>query len=127
MAGQGMSRGPQGAAPVKRSAREEAQRRGQTAARVSGQVDFTRDGMEQLQEDVIAFLDQFDEMPAGLVKAICQTIIDYYNKHRSAGEWRLGDRAGFRRPEPDPETPVEPTVYHRANTPLNPRGDIKTI
>ena len=28
-----------------------------------GKVDFTRDGIEQLQKDVIAFLDQFDEMP----------------------------------------------------------------
>jgi hypothetical protein len=90
-----------------------------------GKVDFTRDGIEQLQKDVIAFLDQFDEMPVGLVKAICQAIIDYYDKHRPIGEWQ---------PTPDPETLVvsgpkgeDISVYHRANTPLNPRGDIKTI
>ena len=26
-------------------------------------LEFTREGVEQLQEDVITFLDQFDEMP----------------------------------------------------------------
>ena len=45
-----------------------------------GKVDFTRDGIEQLQKDVIAG-------PKG----------------------------------------EDISVYHRANTPLNPRGDIKTI
>jgi len=35
-----------------------------------------------LQEDVITFLDQFDEMPQPLVDEICQTIINYYIKHR---------------------------------------------
>ena len=45
-------------------------------------VDFTREGIEQLQEDVITFLDQFDEMPQGLVDDICQTIINYYIKHK---------------------------------------------
>ena len=62
-------------------------------------LEFTKDGMEQLQEDVITFLDQFDEMPQGLVDELCQTIITYYNKHRSS-------------------TP---------QTPLNPSGDHKTI
>ena len=45
-------------------------------------VDFTREGIEQLQHDVITFLDQFDEMPQGLVDEICQTIINYYIKHK---------------------------------------------
>ena len=45
-------------------------------------VDFSREGIEQLQEDVITFLDQFDEMPQGLVDDICQTIINYYIKHK---------------------------------------------
>ena len=64
-----------------------------------GKVEFTREGIEQLQEDVITFLDQFDEMPQGLVDELCQTIINYYNKHR-------------------PSTP---------STLLNPSGDHKTI
>ena len=64
-----------------------------------GKVDFTREGIEQLQEDVITFLDQFDEMPQQLVDDICQTIINYYNKHR-------------------PST---------SSTLLNPSGDHKTI
>ena len=64
-----------------------------------GKVEFTREGIEQLQEDVITFLDQFDEMPQGLVDEICQTIITYYNKHR-------------------PSAP---------STLLNPSGDHKTI
>ena len=64
-----------------------------------GKVDFTREGIEQLQEDVITFLDQFDEMPQQLVDDICQTIISYYNKHR-------------------PSAP---------STLLNPSGDHKTI
>jgi hypothetical protein len=67
--------------------------------RFGGKVDFTREGIEQLQEDVITFLDQFDEMPQGLVDEICQTIITYYNKHR-------------------PSAP---------STLLNPSGDHKTI
>jgi len=66
-------------------------------------LDFTRKGIEHLQEDVITFLDQFEEMPQGLVDDICQTIIDYYNKHRPS----------------TPQTPEE--------TPLNPSGDHKTI
>ena len=45
-------------------------------------VDFSKEGIEQLQEDVITFLDQFDEMPQGLVDDICQTIINYYIKHK---------------------------------------------
>ena len=61
-------------------------------------VDFTREGIEQLQHDVITFLDQFDEMPQGLVDEICQTIINYYIKHK-----------------PNP------------GTPLNPSGDHKTL
>ena len=44
-------------------------------------LEFTKDGIEQLQEDVITFLDQFDEMPQLLVDEICQTIIIYYIKH----------------------------------------------
>ena len=64
-----------------------------------GKVDFTREGIEQLQEDVITFLDQFDEIPQGLVDELCQTIINYYNKHR-------------------PSTP---------SSLLNPSGDHKTI
>ena len=68
-----------------------------------GKVDFTREGIEQLQEDIITFLDQFDEMPQGLVDDMCQTIINYYNKHR-------------------PSTPRTPK-----KTPLNPSGDHKTI
>ena len=47
-------------------------------------LEFTRDGIEQLQEDVITFLDQFDEMPQLLVDEICQTIINYYIKHRDS-------------------------------------------
>ena len=43
---------------------------------------FTKDGIEQLQEDVITFLDQFDEMPQDLVDEICQVIVNYYIKHR---------------------------------------------
>ena len=43
---------------------------------------FTKDGIEQLQEDVITFLDQFDEMPQPLVDEICQVIVNYYIKHR---------------------------------------------
>ena len=70
-----------------------------TPQHFGGKVDFTKDGMEQLQEDVITFLDQFDEMPQGLVDELCQTIITYYNKHRKS-------------------TP---------QTPLNPSGDHKTI
>ena len=61
-------------------------------------LDFSKEGIEQLQEDVITFLDQFDEMPQGLVDDICQTIINYYIKHK-----------------PNP------------GTPLNPSGDHKTI
>ena len=61
-------------------------------------LEFTRDGIEQLQEDVITFLDQFDEMPQDLVDEICQTIINYYIKHR-----------------PNP------------GTALNPSGDHKTL
>lgn len=80
---------------------------------VGRMVDFTRDGMEHLQEDLITFLDQFDEIPVGLVDGLCQTIVDYYNKHREF-------------PSPD-LAKLHPAVYHRANTPLNPRGDIKTI
>ena len=68
-----------------------------------GKVDFTREGIEQLQEDVITFLDQFDEMPQGLVDELCQTIINYYNKPRKS----------------TPQTPKK--------TPLNPSGDHKTI
>ena len=45
---------------------------------------FTRDGIEQLQEDVITFLDQFDEMPQDLVDDICQVIVNYYIKHRDS-------------------------------------------
>ena len=45
-------------------------------------LEFTKDGIEQLQHDVITFLDQFDEMPPQLVDDICQTIINYYIKHR---------------------------------------------
>ena len=66
-------------------------------------LEFTKDGIEQLQEDVITFLDQFDEMPQGLVDELCQTIITYYNKHRKS-------------------TPQAPR-----KTPLNPSGDHKTI
>ena len=43
---------------------------------------FTKDGIEQLQEDVITFLDQFDEMPQDLDDEICQVIVNYYIKHR---------------------------------------------
>ena len=64
-------------------------------------LEFTREGVEQLQEDVITFLDQFDEMPQQLVDEICQTIINYYSKHRSSTLTR--------------------------ETPLNPSGDHKTI
>ena len=64
-----------------------------------GKVDFTREGIEQLQEDVITFLDQFDEIPQGLVDELCQTIINYYNKHRPSS----------------------------SKTPLNPSGDHKTF
>ena len=64
-----------------------------------GKVDFTKEGIEQLQEDVITFLNQFDEIPQGLVDDLCQTIINYYNKHR-------------------PST---------SSTLLNPSGDHKTI
>jgi hypothetical protein len=71
--------------------------------RVGGKVEFTREGMEQLQEDVITFLDQFDEIPQGLVDDICWAIIKYYNKHR-------------------PSTPQAPR-----KTPLNPSGDHKTL
>ena len=70
-----------------------------TPQHFGGKVDFTKDGMEQLQEDVITFLDQFDEMPQQLVDEICQVIVDYYNKHR-------------------PST---------SSIPLNPSGDHKTI
>ena len=45
-------------------------------------LDFSREGIEQLQEDVITFLDQFDEMPQQLVDDICQVIVNYYIKHR---------------------------------------------
>tara|TARA_R110002051_G_scaffold315826_1_gene394682 strand:+ start:218 stop:421 length:204 start_codon:yes stop_codon:yes gene_type:complete len=45
-------------------------------------LEFTKDGIEQLQEDVITFLDQFDEMPQDLVDEICQVIVNYYIKHR---------------------------------------------
>ena len=68
-----------------------------------GKVDFTKEGIEQLQEDVITFLNQFDEIPQGLVDDLCQTIINYYNKHRPS----------------IPRTPKK--------TPLNPSGDHKTI
>ena len=44
-------------------------------------LEFTKDGIEQLQEDVITFLDQFDEMPQDLVDEICQVIVNYYIKH----------------------------------------------
>ena len=47
-------------------------------------LEFTKDGIEQLQHDVITFLDQFDEMPQQLVDEICQTIINYYIKHRDS-------------------------------------------
>ena len=47
-------------------------------------LEFTRDGIEQLQEDVITFLDQFDEMPQQLVDDICQVIVNYYIKHRDS-------------------------------------------
>ena len=71
--------------------------------RVGGKVEFTREGMEQLQEDVITFLDQFDAIPQGLVDDICWAIIKYYNKHRPSAS----------------STTKE--------TPLNPSGDHKTI
>jgi hypothetical protein len=76
-------------------------------------LEFTREGIEQLQHDVITFLDQFDEMPQGLVDDICQTIINYYIKHRSS----------------DPARPVVSPDYERfgGETPLNPSGDHKTI
>ena len=45
-------------------------------------LEFTKDGIEQLQHDVITFLDQFDEMPQPLVDEICQVIVNYYIKHR---------------------------------------------
>ena len=45
-------------------------------------LEFTKDGIEQLQHDVITFLDQFDEMPQDLVDDICQVIVNYYIKHR---------------------------------------------
>ena len=47
-------------------------------------LEFTKDGIEQLQEDVITFLDQFDEMPQQLVDEICQVIVNYYIKHRDS-------------------------------------------
>ena len=47
-------------------------------------LEFTKDGIEQLQEDVITFLDQFDEMPQDLVDEICQVIVNYYIKHRDS-------------------------------------------
>ena len=47
-------------------------------------LEFTKDGIEQLQEDVITFLDQFDEMPQPLVDEICQVIVNYYIKHRDS-------------------------------------------
>ena len=47
-------------------------------------LEFTREGIEQLQEDVITFLDQFDEMPQQLVDDICQVIVNYYIKHRDS-------------------------------------------
>ena len=47
-------------------------------------LEFTKEGIEQLQHDVITFLDQFDEMPPQLVDDICQTIINYYIKHRDS-------------------------------------------
>ena len=47
-------------------------------------LEFTRKGIEQLQEDVITFLDQFDEMPQQLVDDICQVIVNYYIKHRDS-------------------------------------------
>ena len=34
-------------------------------------LDFSREGIEQLQEDVITFLEQFDEMTQQLVDDIC--------------------------------------------------------
>ena len=67
-----------------------------------GKVDFTREGIEQLQEDVITFLDQFDEIPQGLVDDICQAIVNYYNKHR-------------------------PSASSARKTPMNPSGDHKTL
>ena len=45
-------------------------------------LEFTKDGIEQLQEDVITFLDQFDEMPQPLGDEICLVIVNYYIKHR---------------------------------------------
>ena len=45
-------------------------------------LDFSREGIEQLQHDVITFLDQFDEMPQQLVDDICQVIVNYYINHR---------------------------------------------
>ena len=79
-----------------------AERISHFSQRFGGKVDFTREGIEQLQEDVITFLDQFDEMPQGLVDEICQTIINYYNKHR-------------------------PSASSARKTPMNPSGDHKTI
>ena len=70
-------------------------------------LEFTRDGIEQLQEDVITFLDQFDEMPQQLVDDICQTIINYYIKHR-----------------PNPGRSWD---HRDPGTPLNPSGDHKTL
>ena len=74
--------------------------------RTEFKVEFTREGIEQLQEDVITFLDQFDEMPQGLVDDLCQTIINYYNKHRAS-------------------TPIAPIATRKSL--LNPSGDHKTI
>jgi len=71
---------------------------------VGRMVDFTREGIEQLQEDI--------GMPQGLVDALCQATVDYYNKHRR------------RAPS---STRASPAVSHGAGTPLNPRGDIKAL
>ena len=86
-----------------------AERISHFSQRFGGKVDFTREGIEQLQEDVSTFLDQFDEMPQGLVDEICQTIRNYDNKHR-------------------PSTPLTTRPLPRTKkTPLNPSGDHKTI
>ena len=60
-------------------------------------------GSDQVADMIIVinnlYLDEFDEIPQGLVDDICQAIVNYYNKHR-------------------PSAP---------STPLNPSGDHKTF
>ena len=41
--------------------------------------EMTKEQCEQLQEDIITY---YDDMPASLVNALCQTVVDWFEEQR---------------------------------------------